>query len=76
MMTDDSIGIDISKDFLDAHRLNDGAAERFQNSPAGFRTLSTWLGAGTLTRVVFEATGAYHRSFERAFSGKLTLGEC
>ena len=25
------------------------------------------------TRVVFEATGAYHRSFERTFSGKLPL---
>ena len=34
MMTDNSIGIDISKDFLDAHRLIDGAAARFQNSPS------------------------------------------
>ena len=25
------------------------------------------------TRVVFEATGAYHRNFERTFSGKLPL---
>jgi transposase len=73
MMTDDSIGIDIAKDFLDAYRLSDGAAKRFQNSPAGFRTLSTWLGEGMPTRVVFEATGAYHRSFERTFSGKLPL---
>ena len=73
MMTDNSIGIDISKDFLDTHRLNDGAAARFRNSPAGFRTLSTWLGDGVPTRVVFEATGAYHRSFERTFSGKLPL---
>ena len=73
MMTDNSIGIDISKDFLDAHRLSDGAATRFENSPAGFRTLSTWLGDDMPTRVVFEATGAYHRSFERAFSGKLPL---
>jgi len=73
MMTDNSIGIDISKDFLDAHRLSDGAAARFNNSPAGFRTLSTWLGDGMPTRVVFEATGAYHRNFERTFSGKLPL---
>ncbi|MFT6943832.1 MAG: hypothetical protein ACJAUW_000403, partial [Yoonia sp.] len=27
MMTDDSIGIDISKDFLDAYRLSDGATK-------------------------------------------------
>ena len=73
MMTDNSIGIDISKDFLDAHRLSDGAAARFHNSPAGFRSLSTWLGDGRPTRVVFEATGAYHRSFERTFSGKIPL---
>jgi transposase len=73
MMRDDSIGIDISKDFLDAHRLSDGAAARFENSPAGFRTLSTWLGDDMPTRVVFEATGAYHRSFERALSGKIPL---
>lgn len=73
MMTDNSIGIDVSKDFLDAHRLNDGAAARFENSSAGFRKLATWLGDDMPTRVVFEATGAYHRSFERTFSGKLPL---
>jgi transposase len=73
MMTDNGIGIDISKDFLDAHRLSDGAAARFQNSPAGFRAFSTWLGDGMPTRVVFEATGPYHTSFERAFSGKIPL---
>ena len=44
MMTDDSIGIDISKDFLDAHRLSDGGAARFPNTPTGFRALSAWLG--------------------------------
>ena len=73
MMTDNSVGIDISKDFLDAHRLSDGAAARFHNSPAGFCSLSTWLGDSRPTRVVFEATGAYHRSFERTFSGKIPL---
>jgi transposase len=73
MMTDNSIGIDVSKDFLDAHRLSDGAAARFCNSPAGFRALSTWLGDDMPTRVVFEATGAYHRNFERSFSGKFPL---
>ena len=44
MMTDDSIGIDISKDFLDAHRLSDGSAARFPYTSAGFRALETWLG--------------------------------
>lgn len=47
MMTDDSIGIDVSKDFLDSYRLNDGAVARFRNSPAGFRAITTWLGDDT-----------------------------
>ncbi len=73
MMTNDSIGIDISKDSLDAHRLSDGGTEAFSNDLRGFRELSTWLGYDIPIRVVFEATGSYHRSFERAFSGKLPL---
>lgn len=73
MMTDDSIGIDISKDSLDVHRLSDGGTATFPNSPRGFRVLSTWLGCDMPTRVVFEATGPYHRGFERSFSGKLPL---
>ena len=68
-----SIGIGLSKDFWVTHRMSDGAAARFENSPAGFRTLSTWPGDDIPTRVVFEATGAYHKSFERAFSGKTLL---
>ena len=73
MKTNDSIGIDISKDFLDVHRQRDGAAARFSNTPAGFRALSKWLGIDVPRLVVFEATGPYHESFERTFSGKLPL---
>ena len=73
MMTDDSIGIDISKDFLDVHRQLDGAAARFPNTPAGFRALSIWLGKDVPRLIVFEATGPYHGRFERTFSGELPL---
>ena len=73
MMTNNSIGIDISKEFLDAHRERDGTAARFPNTPTGFRALSTWLGDGIPSLVVFEATGPYHGYFERTFSGKLPL---
>lgn len=73
MMTDDSIGIDVSKHFLDAHRLSDGGTATFPNAPGGFRALAAWLGNEMPARVVFEATGPYHRSFERAFSGKFPL---
>ncbi len=73
MKTDDSVGIDISKDFLDIHRLRSGKVARFPNAPSGFRSLSKWLGRDIPTRVIFEATGPYHRCFELAFSGKLPL---
>ncbi len=73
MMTDDSIGIDISKDVLDIHRLRDGKVARFPNAPEGFRALRKWLGHDLPARVIYEATGPYHRRFELAFSGKLPL---
>ena len=48
MITDDSIGIDISKDFFDAHRLSDGSTACFPNAPTGSRALSAWLGGDIL----------------------------
>jgi transposase len=53
-MTDHTIGVDISKSHLDAFRLEDGAAQRFENSVAGFRALSKWLGTAPVARIVFE----------------------
>jgi transposase len=69
----DSIGIDISKAHLDMHRLGTGASARFENDPAGFRAFRRWIGADLPALVVFEPTGPYHGSFERAFAGKLPL---
>ena len=63
-MTDVTIGIDVSKDHLDAHRLPDATSKRFANSPAGLRALIAWLGDARVARVVYEATGAYHRLLE------------
>lgn len=68
----DSIGIDISKDRLDAFCLGAGEHRCFNNTPAGFRQLRHWLDR-PLERVVYEATGAYHGAFERACSGHLPL---
>lgn len=42
-MTNDTIGIDISKATLDAHRLRDGASAQFSNTKAGFTALQRWL---------------------------------
>jgi transposase len=65
-MTKTSIGVDISKDHLDACRWPDGGTRRVRNDPAGHRALVAWIGA--VDRVVFEPTGAYHAGFERALA--------
>lgn len=64
-MTELTIGIDISKDHLDAHRLPDGAAKQFANSKAGLTRLIRWIGVEDVARIVFEPTGRYHRALER-----------
>lgn len=62
----DTIGVDISKERLDACRFSDGEVRQFSNSVAGIRDFISWLGPVVIKRVVYEATGPYHRSFERA----------
>ena len=62
-MKDHSIGVDISKDWLDAHRLIDGANRRFANDAKGYKALIAWMG-DEVVRIVYEPTGAYHRRFE------------
>ena len=65
-MKNDTIGVDISKDHFDAHRLSDGASRRFGNDKRGHRAFVKWVAQTPLDRVVFEPTGPYHRAFERA----------
>lgn len=62
-MMNDSIGVDISKDHLDVHRLSDGVSRRFANDSRGHRTLIGWLERPGL-RIVCEPTGPYHRALE------------
>ncbi|TPK60735.1 MULTISPECIES: transposase [unclassified Mesorhizobium] len=62
-MTNDTIGVDISKDHLDAHRLSDGASRRFANDNPGHRAFVTWLGEPD-AHIVYEPTGPYHRALE------------
>jgi transposase len=66
-MTQPTIGVDISKEMLDVHRLADGARRRFANTPAGYKALIAWIG-GAVARVIFEPTGPDHRAFERALA--------
>lgn len=62
-MTNDTIGVDISKDHLDAHRMSDGSSRRFANDRTGHAAFVGW--AGQCARIVYEPTGPYHRAFER-----------
>jgi transposase len=59
----DTIGIDISKDTFDIHRLSDRRHERFGNDKAGLAALRRWIGKAPV-RIVYEATGRYHRDLE------------
>jgi transposase len=67
-MNPSTIGVDVSKDWLDAHRLADGAARRFVNDKTGRKALIKWLNGAPVTRVVFEPTGPYHRALERSLA--------
>lgn len=74
-MTETTIGVDVSKDTLDAHLHPDGSHRQFTNNAEGFRALLAWIGARPVARLVFEATGAYHRAFESAM-GEAGLALC
>jgi len=63
-----SVGVDISKDHLDACLYPGGEARRFSNDAKGHRALIAWLLPRKVARIVFEATGAYHRTLERALA--------
>jgi len=67
-----TIGIDISKDTLDAYQLPDNQHIQVANDKTGHKTLSRWIGAYNQPLVVFEATGAYHRNLEAALTASDT----
>jgi transposase len=60
-----NVGVDISKDSLDAHLHPEGATRRFANDTKGIKSLIAWLGDLAVARIVFEPTGPYHRAVER-----------
>jgi transposase len=63
-----NVGVDISKDFLDVAILPANETARFANDAKGLRALMKWLARYRVERIVFEATGAYHRLFERTLA--------
>lgn len=60
-----TIGIDVSKDHLDAARYPSGETTRVANTRKGHTVLLRWISKNQVTRVVFEATGPYHRGLEQ-----------
>jgi transposase len=61
-----SVGIDVSKDWLDVHVLPSGEALRLPNTSEGIRRLKRWLARFDLALVVVEATGKWHRPLRRS----------
>jgi len=51
---------------LDVHRLPEGKFRRYRNNRTGHRALIKWLRQGPVKRIIYEATGPYHRAFELA----------
>ena len=66
-MATDTIGIDVSKDRLDAFWHSREELRTVPNSPEGFIQLCDWVGQNDGVLFVFEATGAYDRGLERHF---------
>jgi len=56
------IGVDVCKDFLDAHARPAGLRQRFANDAAGIDQLVAWARALAPQRVVFESTGPYQKA--------------
>jgi hypothetical protein len=71
---DNIIGIDVSKDTLDVHRLADGSHCQIPNSTTGHTKLLKWIEARSTALVVFQATAAYHRQLEQRLSAKAVNG--
>ena len=63
-----SVGVDISKDVLDVATFPGGKFARYPNDAKGIRELIRELRKLDAARIAFEATGAYHRLFERTLA--------
>jgi len=74
-MTEITIGVVVSKDTVDVHLHPAGDHRQFENTPKGFRAILRWIAGTPVARLVFEATGPYHRAFERAM-GEAGLPLC
>lgn len=56
-----SLGIDISKKYLDVYCLPRGYSARYKNSQEGFEELLTWIKSNPVNFIIFEPSGGYER---------------
>ena len=56
------VGVDVCKDFLDAHARPAGVHRRFDNTPEGVAQLLAWVKPLSPERVIFESTGPYQKA--------------
>jgi transposase len=56
------IGVDVCKDFLDAHARPAALKKRFDNNATGIEQLVAWVRPLAPERVVFESTGPYQKA--------------
>jgi transposase len=66
---DSNAGIDVSKNWLDAHVLPAGESLRVANTREGICMLKRWLRRLQVTLIVVEATGKWHRALHRSLHG-------
>jgi len=55
------LGVDVSKDFLDAHVRPANQSRKFANDPSGVAEFIAWAKALSPERIVFESTGHYQK---------------
>ena len=67
-----TVGIDVSKQHLDACELPSGREARFSNTKEGVRAFGAWA-CPRVTRVVYESTGSYHLLLEDLLVDRLPL---
>ncbi|WP_366140092.1 transposase, partial [uncultured Jannaschia sp.] len=68
MTMQDTIGVDVSKDCLDACHAGASDHRAFSNDTSGLTALCRWVRERGDVLVVFEASGAYHRDLEQALA--------
>lgn len=56
------IGVDVSKQSLDAHDRLTNQSHRFTNDDDGIEKLVAWVKSKAPTRILFESTGPYHKA--------------